>query len=137
MHWHNAFWLDDYYGPHLYGVKFNDEKVFDPEKIDLKTVSNRKDIPKGDIVDESKDQSRYSSVSPVFELEKQYGSMKKYAVFAKKVKNRDDEKYVVWHHLNDTDSIEEAFYWAYAARQNKDYDAVQVTQSVELKVSIA
>ena len=136
MHWHYAFWIDDHFGHHHYGVRFNDDKFFDPEKIDLITVDDKSKIPKNDIIDETKDQSRYDSVTKVFELEKQYGSMMKYAVFAKKVKNRDDEKHVIWHFLNDTDDINEAFYWAYAARENKDYDAVQIVQSINLKVEI-
>ena len=28
--WENAQWIDDYYGPHKYGVKFEDGDVFDP-----------------------------------------------------------------------------------------------------------
>lgn len=135
-HWHYAFWLDDYFGHHHYGVRFNDDVVIDPDKIELETVDEKSKIPKDDIIDESKDQSRYDSVSPVFEREKQYGSMFKFAVFAKKVKNRDDEKNVIWHFLNDTDDINEAFYWAYAARENKDYDAVQIVQSINLEVKI-
>ena len=30
-----AFWLDDYFGRHHYGVKFKDGTVVDPEKVDL------------------------------------------------------------------------------------------------------
>lgn len=41
--WHTAFWLDDYFGNHKYGVEFPDGKVFDPEKVDLEVV-----IPKHD-----------------------------------------------------------------------------------------
>lgn len=68
-HWHNAFWLDDYYGRHQYGVKFNDGKVFPAEQIN-NFVERKEDIPEDEIIDTTKDQSLYDSVAPVFEKEK-------------------------------------------------------------------
>lgn len=35
--WEEAVWLDDYYGPHHYGVLFPDGKAFDPEELKLET----------------------------------------------------------------------------------------------------
>lgn len=32
-----AMWLDDYYGPRRYGVKFEDGTVYNPEEVQLKT----------------------------------------------------------------------------------------------------
>lgn len=32
-----AYWLDDYFGNHKYGVKFEDGTVYDPDKVDLET----------------------------------------------------------------------------------------------------
>lgn len=38
-----AVWLDDYYGQHRYGVKFEDGKVFNPDLTDLPT-NNKQDF---------------------------------------------------------------------------------------------
>lgn len=35
--WEKAMWLDDYFGPHRYGVIFPDGKYFDPEEVTLET----------------------------------------------------------------------------------------------------
>lgn len=35
--WLDAYWLDDYFGPHHYGVQFKGGDVFDPEKVTLET----------------------------------------------------------------------------------------------------
>jgi hypothetical protein len=36
--WQEAFWIDDYYGKHVYGVRFpNDEKVYDTRDYELET----------------------------------------------------------------------------------------------------
>jgi len=35
--WHEAIWMDDYYGNHRYGVKFPNGNVFDPSKVKLVT----------------------------------------------------------------------------------------------------
>lgn len=35
--WETAFWLDDHFGNHNYGVEFEDGKVYDPRKIKLET----------------------------------------------------------------------------------------------------
>jgi len=38
-----AWWLDDYFGKHLYGVRFLDEiKVYDPRKTKLTTKETTK-----------------------------------------------------------------------------------------------
>lgn len=39
-----AAWIDDFYGPHLYGVKFLDGGVYDPNKIVLKTNKDNVDV---------------------------------------------------------------------------------------------
>lgn len=39
--WHEATWIDDFYGKHCYGVKFPNGEVFNPENIKLET---REDI---------------------------------------------------------------------------------------------
>jgi len=61
--------------------------------------------------------------------------MKRYAVFAKKLENRKDEQYVIWHFLNDTDDIEEAFTWHHAAMNNKDYGECQIVERIYLEVT--
>ena len=33
--WENACWLDDYYGNHHYGVKFENDEMYDPWKVNL------------------------------------------------------------------------------------------------------
>ena len=35
--WEQAYWLDNYYAPHHYGVRFPDGKMYDPETINLET----------------------------------------------------------------------------------------------------
>jgi hypothetical protein len=40
-HWHHAVWLDDHFGHHHYGVKFNDDKIFDPSKETLETSDKK------------------------------------------------------------------------------------------------
>jgi len=35
--WLEAKWIDDYYGPHLYGVQFPHGEVFDPTKVLMPT----------------------------------------------------------------------------------------------------
>lgn len=35
--WVKALWLDDHFGKHHYGVEFPDGKVFNPDKVELKT----------------------------------------------------------------------------------------------------
>ena len=42
--WHEATWIDDYYGRHLYGVQFPDAKIFDPDKTKLETRDSGKII---------------------------------------------------------------------------------------------
>jgi hypothetical protein len=55
MHWHHALWIDDHFGNHHYGVRFNDGKIFDPEKYDLKTVSDESELT-DEIIDSTRDQ---------------------------------------------------------------------------------
>lgn len=39
--WSNATWLDDYFGNHKYGVKFDgDDFVYDPRKHEFETKDN-------------------------------------------------------------------------------------------------
>ena len=38
--WEKAFWIDDYYGNHHYGVRFEDGTVVDPDLIKLETKNN-------------------------------------------------------------------------------------------------
>lgn len=53
MHWHYAAWLDDHFGPHNYGVKFNDGGIYDPRETTLKT---REDEPgPEEIIDSTRD----------------------------------------------------------------------------------
>jgi len=35
--WHEATWIDDFYGSHRYGVQFPDGETFNPEKTKLET----------------------------------------------------------------------------------------------------
>ena len=35
--WEDAYWLDDFYGPHQYAVRFPDGQVFNPDKTKLET----------------------------------------------------------------------------------------------------
>lgn len=35
--WEMAYWMDDYFGQHLYGVRFADQLVFNPEMVKLET----------------------------------------------------------------------------------------------------
>lgn len=35
--WERAVWLDDYFGPHHYGVEFPDGTIIDPEDVKLET----------------------------------------------------------------------------------------------------
>jgi len=40
--WEKADWLDDYFAPRKYGVRFpSDEKVYVPETIELETKENK------------------------------------------------------------------------------------------------
>lgn len=34
--WEPAFWIDDYFGPHRYGVKFDDGKIYRPEELEAR-----------------------------------------------------------------------------------------------------
>lgn len=36
--WEMAEWLDDYFGHHIYGVKFKDGTVYNAEEFELKTI---------------------------------------------------------------------------------------------------
>lgn len=38
--WVEADWLDDYFGPHHYGVKFPDGTVEDLREVELETKDN-------------------------------------------------------------------------------------------------
>jgi len=41
--WWKADWLDNYFGQHIYGVRFLGETyVYDPRRIELKTKENNK-----------------------------------------------------------------------------------------------
>lgn len=35
--WEDAIWMDDFYGPHNYGVKFPSGEVFDPRVTECET----------------------------------------------------------------------------------------------------
>ena len=35
--WESALWMDDFFGPRRYGVKFQDGQVFDPRSKNLPT----------------------------------------------------------------------------------------------------
>lgn len=35
--WEMAWWIDDHFGSHLYGVKFPDGTIYNPEQVKLKT----------------------------------------------------------------------------------------------------
>lgn len=37
----NAFFIDDYYGKHMYGVKFSDGKVYPVEEIKVETEDEK------------------------------------------------------------------------------------------------
>lgn len=50
--WHKAFWIDDHYAPHHYGVKFNDDKFFDPRKYKLETADQP---PEGEPINKDRD----------------------------------------------------------------------------------
>lgn len=54
-HWHNAYWIDDHFAPHHYGVKFNDGTIQDPSKKDMPTVETVEEIPEGSIIDNTRD----------------------------------------------------------------------------------
>ena len=53
-HWHKAGWLDNHFGPHNYGVKFNDDQIFDPRTTELETSETEPGT--NEIVDVSRDQ---------------------------------------------------------------------------------
>lgn len=54
MEWHNAAWLDNHFGEHLYGVQFNDGTILDPREVELKV---RDEEPEGDeVINASRDQ---------------------------------------------------------------------------------
>lgn len=36
-----ADWLDNYFGPHKYGVMFPDGKIFNPEVIELEVMKSK------------------------------------------------------------------------------------------------
>ena len=52
-HWHNAEWLDNYFGNHDYAVRFNDGIVFDPRKTQLETVDSITEIGPDEIIDQT------------------------------------------------------------------------------------
>ncbi|MDL2235463.1 hypothetical protein LJC07_04815 [Christensenellaceae bacterium OttesenSCG-928-L17] len=58
--------------------------------------------------------------------------MKKYAVFAKKTEEyQKDDDYTIWHFLNDTDDLGEAYSWKKAAEVQKEkYTDVQIVKRV-------
>lgn len=58
--------------------------------------------------------------------------MKKYAVFAKKtIETQKPEDYTIWHFLNDTDDMSEAYHWyLHAKDQPETYRAVQIVESI-------
>lgn len=35
--WQPAVWLDNYFGPRKYGVRFPDDEVFNPEVVQMET----------------------------------------------------------------------------------------------------
>ena len=43
--WHEATWIDDFYGRHRYGVRFPDGETFNPEKTKLETREDDPMIP--------------------------------------------------------------------------------------------
>lgn len=53
MHWHYAAWIDDHFGSHNYGVKFNDGGIYDPREVELKTMDE--EPGKDEIIDNSRD----------------------------------------------------------------------------------
>jgi len=56
-HWHNAYWIDNHFGHHHYGVKFNDGKIFSSRKERLETVAHVSELEdKDEIIDRTKDQ---------------------------------------------------------------------------------
>jgi hypothetical protein len=58
--WHHAYWIDDCFGHHHYGVSFNDDKTFDVREYELETVSDIDEIPDESIIDTSRD--RHSEI---------------------------------------------------------------------------
>lgn len=56
MHWHHAYWIDDHFGHHHYGVRFNDGTIFDPEQYEMRTIIDESDIPSDEIIDRTRDQ---------------------------------------------------------------------------------
>lgn len=56
MHWHHAYWMDDHFGNHRYGVRFNDDTIFDPEQVTMRTIIDESDIPSDEIIDKTRDQ---------------------------------------------------------------------------------
>lgn len=55
MHWHHAYWIDNHFGAHQYGVRFNDGKIFDPLRYDMKTVDDKSRL-NDEIIDSTRDQ---------------------------------------------------------------------------------
>ena len=58
--WHEATWMDDFYGRHRYGVRFPNGETFNPDKIQLET---REDEPQ-----ESTTKERFEDAYQRFQL---------------------------------------------------------------------
>lgn len=53
-HWHHAYWMDNHFGGHRYGVKFNDGMIVEADKEKLETSEK---MPGDDeIIDSTRDQ---------------------------------------------------------------------------------
>ena len=65
------------------------------------------------------------------------GTMKQYAVFAKRVKNPENAEFVIWHFLNDTNDIMEAIHWRQAALEHDDYTTVIIVSPIAIDMDIS
>lgn len=55
-HWHNAYWMDDHFGHHKYGVRFNDGKVFKAEGLETSEKEPTTESHPDEIIDVTRDQ---------------------------------------------------------------------------------
>lgn len=53
-HWHRAYFIDDHFGAHHYGVRFNDDKIFSTREHKIET-SDKEPGP-DEIIDGTRDQ---------------------------------------------------------------------------------
>lgn len=108
--WEAAFWIDDYYGLHKYGVKFLDGSVFNPEETKLKTKKNKKAKiwPEYKLLFDPKPQRVKEKPRPIIYIEKFCDDLKAklIAKFEKGAKEHGNE----WRNVDITKEISQEIF---------------------------